>query len=221
MKNKDLYIFADFDGTITTKDVGVSVLDKFAIDDWRKYEDMVGKLSVREMLTKEWDLFRGKISDIKEKILPIIPIDPGFEEFYNYIISKSHFSIVSDGFYFYITELLLKKAKSIDLGKIKIIANEITENKDNTVTLSFANEPCEHGCANCKANHVINAKNNEKSYVIYIGDGISDYAAAPYADKIFAKKGKDLEKNCLKNNVDYVPFSNFNEILEWFKENEL
>ena len=116
--------------------------------------------------------------------------------------------------------MLSKNVRNINLEKFDIIANKIIENENNTITLTFANEPCEHGCANCKTNHVINAKSNKNSFVVYIGDGISDCTAAPYADIVFAKRGKDLEKYCLKNGIDYLPFNNFNEILDWFKENE-
>src|SRR5271169_5869977 len=43
----------------------------------------------------------------------------------------------------------------------------------------------------------------------YCGDGVSDISAAKETDLLFAKKGKDLVKHCLLQNVPFYPFDVF------------
>ena len=51
-------VFIDFDGTITTVDVGVHVLTRAAPDDWRAIDEQFrrGVIDSRECILDEWDL---------------------------------------------------------------------------------------------------------------------------------------------------------------------
>ncbi|TPX70160.1 hypothetical protein SpCBS45565_g01946 [Spizellomyces sp. 'palustris'] len=49
--------------------------------------------------------------------------------------------------------------------------------------------------------------------IVFVGDGVSDISAARVADIVFAKKGKDLEKWCIRESVDYIPWEDFRTIL--------
>ena len=42
--------------------------------------------------------------------------------------------------------------------------------------------------------------------MVYCGDGVSDISAARETDLLFAKKGRDLVKHCLQENVPFYPF---------------
>lgn len=50
---------------------------------------------------------------------------------------------------------------------------------------------------------------------MYCGDGVSDISAARETDLLFAKKGKDLVKHCLIQNVPFYPFDVPSLILLW------
>jgi hypothetical protein len=48
--------------------------------------------------------------------------------------------------------------------------------------------------------------------IIFIGDGVSDLAAAREADVLFARKGLRLEEYCIENKIPYIGFDSFSDI---------
>jgi len=48
--------------------------------------------------------------------------------------------------------------------------------------------------------------------IIFIGDGVSDLAAAREADVLFARRGLRLEEHCKEHNIPYIPFNTFSDI---------
>lgn len=47
---------------------------------------------------------------------------------------------------------------------------------------------------------------------VFCGDGVSDISAAEHADVLFARKGKDLEFYCKRENIPYVAFDTFADV---------
>ena len=62
-----------------------------------------------------------------------------------------------------------------------------------------------------KAAHVLAAR-ARGSHTVYIGDGVSDFAAAAVADERFAKAGRALEAYCRERGIACTPFTSFSEI---------
>jgi hypothetical protein len=48
--------------------------------------------------------------------------------------------------------------------------------------------------------------------IIFIGDGVSDLAAAREADVLFARRGLRLEEYCVEHGIAYTPFDTFTDI---------
>jgi 2-hydroxy-3-keto-5-methylthiopentenyl-1-phosphate phosphatase len=48
--------------------------------------------------------------------------------------------------------------------------------------------------------------------IVFIGDGVSDLAAAREADVLFARRGLRLEAHCKEHNIPYTPFDTFADI---------
>jgi hypothetical protein len=48
--------------------------------------------------------------------------------------------------------------------------------------------------------------------VVFIGDGVSDLAAAREADVLFARRGLRLEEFCIENKIPHIPFDSFADI---------
>lgn len=46
----------------------------------------------------------------------------------------------------------------------------------------------------------------------FIGDGISDLAAAGQSDVLFARRGLALEKHCIANKIEHIPYDSFSDI---------
>jgi len=53
---------------------------------------------------------------------------------------------------------------------------------------------------------------DEMPLIVFIGDGVSDLAAARHADVLFARRGLRLEQYCTENNVPFIPFDSFADI---------
>lgn len=77
-------IFCDFDGTITLKDVGKTLLTKFSRDDWQYYDKLVinGEIGTREALIKQWGTVKANEQEIFD-VVDQISIDPSFHSFLN------------------------------------------------------------------------------------------------------------------------------------------
>lgn len=58
--------------------------------------------------------------------------------------------------------------------------------------------------------------------MVFVGDGVSDLAAAREADVLFARRGLRLEEYCQENKIPHIPFDTFkdiqNEIVKILKE---
>lgn len=53
---------------------------------------------------------------------------------------------------------------------------------------------------------------DEMPLIVFIGDGVSDLAAAREADVLFARRGLRLEEHCKEHNIPYTAFDTFADI---------
>lgn len=53
---------------------------------------------------------------------------------------------------------------------------------------------------------------DEMPLIVFIGDGVSDLAAAREADVLFARRGLRLEAYCREHKISYIPFDTFADI---------
>ena len=60
--------------------------------------------------------------------------------------------------------------------------------------------------------------NDKRPTLFYAGDGVSDLSAAKETDLLFAKQGRDLVDYCVKEDVPFTEFNDWNDILEQVKE---
>ncbi len=208
-KNEKLALLIDFDGTITTTDTN----DKLVYD---HMNDRIKYLVSKEKEMNYIEYVDSLLEEVKiteddylKFILSEIGISKGFKEFYeNSKSSNIPMKIVSGGFYNGILPFLDKHG----ITEVEVYANRLNFNQDN-ITVTYHDENlncCDMGpCGNCKIQHYEKLK--EDGYkVIFIGDGITDQAVARKADVVFAKDG--LEQYCLDNNIDYIPWNNFENI---------
>lgn len=48
--------------------------------------------------------------------------------------------------------------------------------------------------------------------IVFIGDGVSDLAAASHADVLFARRGLRLEEHCIEHKIPFTPYDTFSDI---------
>jgi len=95
---------------------------------------------------------------------------------------------------------------------VEIYANECIEEPDGTLGLSTPHQSpdCED-CGNCKKDIVLSYK-DKGDFIIYIGDGESDFCAAPLSDLRFARA--KLAGHFIENYIEFIQFIDFNDINE-------
>jgi len=199
-------IFTDFDGTITTTDVGNTMFDKFSngktkevVERWR-----MGKITSKQCLEDECALANA-IWDEIYKYLDTKEIDETFVSFYkNLKNSGIDLYILSDGFGFYIRHILNRYS----IFDILFFTNDMIITNGRFIPIfPYFGYGCGE-CANCKRYHIKHLKGNRKA--IYIGDGLSDKHVIEEAEIVFAKDG--LAKYCDEKRIKYIPFKNFEDI---------
>ncbi|CEG67821.1 hypothetical protein RMATCC62417_04186 [Rhizopus microsporus] len=152
-------------------------------------------------------------------------IDPGFPSF-NEFCRKNNFpvTVLSSGLYPVLERIMFNflGEKSKD---IKIVCNN-AEIKDRTWKIiwrddsEYGNDKSKSKFSNFDSTFIniflalIEARQNAPKDTIFIfcGDGVSDISAARHADVLFARKGRDLEIYCQRENIPFIAFDTFAEI---------
>ncbi|MEE9429616.1 MAG: MtnX-like HAD-IB family phosphatase [Melioribacteraceae bacterium] len=204
--------YIDFDGTISTKDIGEHMFVEFG-DAKKSYEIIKEWLDGKISSQESWIQLCATVKDFDKakfnKYLDTCTIDEGFKNFLNYCTKyKFDTTIVSDGLDYYIDHI----SKKNDFAHLDIYSNKVVVDQEGNLTPSFpyTDEECKD-CANCKRNHILNSSSDE-DITIYIGDGWSDTCAAQYCDFIFAKRS--LLKFCESNSIPYYPYKTFDDIIK-------
>ncbi len=208
-------IMCDFDGTISTRDVGYEFIVRFAGKGWKEINRAycAGEIGSRDAYTEIASLLRGNKEEMVEYVLTQGSMDPYFKEFYLFCKEKKiDLKIVSDGLDFYIDAILGRYG----LGNIEFFSNVVSCHDGNAFSIEFPyyNEKCGK-CGTCKS---ILLKQYRLTYnrIIYVGNGYSDVCPAKDADVVFAK-GVLYEK-CLEDDRPCIYYENFNEIKNYIKE---
>jgi 2-hydroxy-3-keto-5-methylthiopentenyl-1-phosphate phosphatase len=198
-------VFFDFDGTISTTDIGVYLLDKLAEGDWRALGEQFerGEIGSRECMEKEWATIPGTVDEATRRATAAeVPLDPAFGPLADALrAAGAEVAVVSDGFGFYVHERLAE-------FDVPVFTNGIDF---DTNTVSFPNGECAHSpsCGTCKPVVISDAAARGRT-TIFVGDGISDRHAARVADVVFATKS--LARWCAQENIAYTHFDTLGDV---------
>jgi 2-hydroxy-3-keto-5-methylthiopentenyl-1-phosphate phosphatase len=175
-------VFLDFDGTITTADVGMHLLGRTAPhDDWWELHEQYerGEIGSRECIFDQWALVEGSEAELRT-VAAEVAVDPGFASLVRGLrAAGAEVTVVSDGFGFYVHDVCAP------LG-LEVLTNAIDF---DTRELLFPHEDrccaCS-SCGVCKQAPIKDARHAGRTTVL-VGDGASDRKAALLADVVFAK----------------------------------
>jgi 2,3-diketo-5-methylthio-1-phosphopentane phosphatase len=197
-------VFLDFDGTISTVDVGVHVLTKAAPDEWRAIDEQFrhGVIDSRECILDEWDLVEGDEATLRA-IAAEVTLDPGVGLLVDALrAAGAELTVVSDGFGFYVED-------AVRPFGLDVLTNAVDF---STRRLEFPHEdqccPCA-SCGTCKQAPIKDAAHRGQSTML-VGDGASDRKAALLADVVFAKDA--LATWCGAFGVDFVAFETLTDV---------
>jgi len=217
---KTLHFFLDFDGTISASDAVDLVLDRFADKEWKNVEKQwtEGKIGSRECLARQIALVRATPEELRS-VVSSVKLDPYFLSF----LKKTEelgvlVTIVSDGFDLIIEQILKQNLQNRPgtLKAVPIFSNRLQATGTGFKALFPTENPCEHGCANCKQ-EVIKKLTGPEDHVFFVGDGLSDRFAARQAHLTFAKGS--LLSYCKENRIDHIAYKDFKKIRQWLEEN--
>lgn len=215
-----VYFILDFDGTITLQDTGHVLFDNYGCGKERRKEldSMIGKeKSFREASEEMWNSLNVTLDRGLDTLKKKLTIDKDFVPFLDYVTSHHiPFAVISAGL-----KPLLRGALNEFLGpeesaKINIISNNALISKDGKDWKPLWLHDCELGHDKAKSIKDFKAKclssAGKVPLIIFIGDGVSDLAAASQADVLFARKGLKLEEFCIEHQIPYIPYDSFADI---------
>lgn len=213
METHRVEVLCDFDGTISNEDIGFKIIETFAGPGWLEIEEAYqrGEKGSREALEEIFALTRVSEQELRRFVEENFFVDPAFADFLDYC-SRMNWpvTILSDGFDFYI-DLLLNKHRL----NVPYLANELRV-ADMVLKANFPYTSSHCGlCGNCKLDYARQLR-EKGARIIYIGDGHSDTCAGQVADLLFAKGA--LARYCQKENIPFVPYRSFHDILAALRE---
>ena len=207
------HIFSDFDGTITETDTLVFLATRLG-GGARMVEAIgrlisEGKLSLRDGIAAEMRSIRKPFAEAERLLLEEVRIDAGFASLARWSGEKKiPLTILSAGFH-QIIDLFISRDEFPDL---EILANHISPNEEIGWQCRFRDGT---DWGHDKASHLKEARRRGE-YVIFIGDGLSDQAAAEAADEVFAKHS--LAEYCRERRINCHEYQTFGEILRRLQE---
>jgi 2,3-diketo-5-methylthio-1-phosphopentane phosphatase len=207
-----MLVLCDFDGTVSTVDMGNELLNRFTHKGWEQIDRAycMGEIGSRVAYTQVASLFTGSRAQMLEFVRSRERMDPHFLEFYRFCQSNGmDIKIVSDGLDFYIDAILKKN----NLHDIEFFSNVAVFHDGNKLSIEFPriNVECEK-CGTCKKG-VLREHRSHYDRVIYIGNGHSDVCPAKDADLVFAKEV--LYETCRQDGTACVHYENFRDILAY------
>jgi len=198
-------VFLDFDGTISTDDIGNHLVGRLARPGWEWAEDAYrkGEIGSMECIRVEWAHLPVD-GDLLRAVAAEVPLDPGFEPLITALRGAgAEVTVVSDGFGFHV------RTDCEPLG-IPVITNDADP---DTGELSFpaADPECSTCgvCGTCKRVPILEARSRGRVTVM-VGDGVSDRHAAKEADVVLATAG--LLAWCHSEGIACVPFSDLGDV---------
>jgi 2-hydroxy-3-keto-5-methylthiopentenyl-1-phosphate phosphatase len=197
-------VFVDFDGTISTADVGVHLLERFGRPGWRDLDAQydAGAIGSRECLLDEWELLDGDEAALRAAAREV-PLDPGFGPLVEMLHrAGSEVVVISDGFGFYVEQACRPYGVSVLTNDVDFDRNELLFPHEDRCC------PCST-CGACKQAPIKDARHRSRTTIL-VGDGSSDRKAALLAGVVFAKGA--LAEWCERNGVACRRFSTLDDV---------
>ncbi len=212
LKNQPLAVLLDFDGTITTKDIGDQVVINFAEPGWAEALDRyrAGELNVRDLWSFEIGLLRKeREAEAVAHSIGMAEVREGFGELIEHC--KSHrvlVEVVSSGMNFYVDAILDSHGFG-DLARARPTV-EYDDRGFGVMVMAEGLRDCGM-TAMCKCDRVWRLR--RKGYrVMFVGDGESDACVVSQADIVLATSR--LREVCTSKGIEHTPFETFHDVLE-------
>ena len=213
MENEKIIFLIDFDITISKRDSTDALLETHNPEYRKKLREQYknGYVTMREFVISGLQSLNITKEEYIKTLQDKVDID---ESFIDFIKSGADFRIVSAGTKLNIQGTLWKYG--IKLGDDKIISNDISFDGNRIkITNPFLDKEMYYGVDKKEA---VENFQRQGYKVIFVGDGPSDYRAVEVADFSFIRKNTRAVSFCKENNIKFMEFESFCEILKWILE---
>lgn len=207
----------DFDGTVTTEDIGDQLSIQFAGRElWQAAEDRhaAGEITFSELITAIFAPVKADRTQIAAWARDQAVLRPGLERFIARCRERRiPFLVVSAGLNVYVEPILDELAPELR-SYIELRCNRASCSSSGlTVTFqTTAREGCGK-CGFCKG-VIVDELHAAGFQVAVLGDGGADRCAAKKADLIFARRR--LPHYCEELGLPYLPFETFDDVAARF-----
>ena len=205
-------VFCDFDGTITTQDTFVSVLEKFAPETASQVLPALFRreLSLKDGISKTLGAIPARhYPDIIEFIAEQ-PVRPGLKEFIEFLNDKAvPFVVISGGLTGMVKAVL--EYQDLTKGVSAIYAGEVDTTGEFLQPYSQISSDTEFVAK------AIAMERYPASQKIAIGDSVTDINMCLAADLVFARDR--LKQYLDSENKSYIPWQDFWEIKDYLAAN--
>lgn len=204
-------VVCDFDGTLTTFDVGRALYERFADPAWLDVEARWkrGELSMIASQIELVSLLRAQPDELVAHALAVGRFRAGADELFAAAAAgRIELVVASSGFDLYIAPLLA----SASAGELSLHCNALAWDGDgHRLTFPHPHLACDDHSI-CKA-RVMDRALREHRRVVFCGDGLGDRCAAAVATDVYAVAGSDLSAWCERAAVAYRAFESFGSVL--------
>lgn len=206
-------LLCDFDGTVAPFDIGADFVRHFgrgptvgletALTRWQ-----AGEIGHRELTGVECERLVVTASEAIA-FTRQFGLDPAFAPFAaDCARAGAPLEIVSEGFEFYIADLLARAG----LDGLPFTSNRLRFEAPDRAQPEFPNAGGCGRCGNCKGERVRHYQ--QQGYaVVMVGDGYSDRCGARAADHVLARGA--LLDWCRAEGLAVQPFADFRDVAEW------
>lgn len=215
-ENRPIAVFSDFDGTIFHQDTGHVLFDNYGVGKEKRQEldGSIGETrSFREASEIMWGSLTVTLDEALQELSKKLVMDNHFERFLDFCKENDiPFSVISAGL-----KPLLRGALDQFLGKeksatIDIVSNDGEINGSNWKPIWRHDSELGHDKSKSINELKETVFNGKTPLTVFVGDGVSDLAAAKHADILFARRGLKLEIYCIENKIPYIPYDTFEEV---------
>jgi 2-hydroxy-3-keto-5-methylthiopentenyl-1-phosphate phosphatase len=209
-EKKELAVLCDFDGTITVTDTLEYVMRKFAVGDWKRFDQLYerGEISLQACLRGQGSLVRTPEMVLVAEMERVTQFRPSFDKLVQYCRhNKVPLVAVSAGLDFVIKDLLRMKGWN-NLVRLSAAKAECTP---EGIKFTF---PRLHDRTSLSVkDDLVKYYKAKGRRVAYVGDGILDIHALKEADYRFAIKGSRLAELCRRQGIPAREVSDFLEMV--------
>jgi 2,3-diketo-5-methylthio-1-phosphopentane phosphatase len=178
-----------------------------------------GERSFRDVSDDMWGSLDVPFEDGFKALEKGLEVDTGFKQFHKFCRNNDiPFNVISAGLRPVLRRVLDHFLGEEESSGIDIVANDATIDDEGHVWKPVWRH--ESGLGHDKALSIdeyktkaeLESEDGTIPMIIFIGDGISDLAAAGQSDVLFARRGLALEQYCIDNKIDYYPYDTFVDV---------